>query len=99
MMGVQYHQALDQYKELDKEGKDTLKRTIAAPLEEVEWPKNEMPKFHKKRNLKPICVNYDTKVTLYMTNYMPIDPREVIKIDLGDTSLHYCWHSERKMYI
>ena len=101
MAGVQHQNAADQFDEFEQAARTILHQIHTAPPEEVSFPEGEEPVFHKRKGLNTVQVCYDTKKKVYTTQYhhSGLKPGDTIEVDLGNFSLHYCWHSGKNAYV
>ena len=106
MLGNSQCTAKQQFDNLAQEGKKLLNNIsiilaiISANIEEENWSMDKEPKLHKKNKLKTIKTAYDTKLKRYTYNENTTVPEnEVIRIELGDIFLHYCFYPDQGTYI
>ena len=99
MVGNHNRTAQSQFEALDTEGKKTLHNAYTATPEEIEWETDTI--FSGKRNLRTVRVSFDTKLKKYTIpeSNTEVPENEAIKINLGDTFIHYRYHTERKTYV
>ena len=90
-------------KALDKDEKTLIQQLVGVTIETVarQWPESKEPTVHKKdKKKKSIRAIYDTKLKKYTNlvgdEYLPVPKKEVIKIELGNTSQYYCYHPDYK---
>ena len=78
-----------------------LIRILNTEVEEIEWPEDHAPKFHPKKATKHSWVAYDKRTKKYTGIDTPliVPEVEIIKIDLGNNVLYYCYHPTEKAYI
>ena len=91
----------EKFEGLDQPAKDLLKELVNAKVEEIEWPEDHTPKFHPKKATRHSRVAYDTITKKYtgVDTSITVPEVNIIKIDLGDNALHYCYHPTKKMYV
>ena len=101
MVGKQQNPAKQQLENLDQSSKDILNDLLDSDVEEMDWPAGKEPKFYNKSGLKYLQVLYDTNLKKYVCNdkNVPVLENKVIKIDLVDSELYYCFCPEEEEYI
>ena len=88
---------------LDQAAKDLLTELAQDSAENIEWPDDHQPKHHPKKGGKYSYIAYDKRTKRYTTidsktpNQVP--GTEIMKINLGNSAIHYCYHPVEDEYI
>ena len=91
--------AQQQFEALNADAKKTLRDAYTATPEEIDWDSDTV--YSKRKNQKTIRVSFDTKLKRYTTTESSsiVPEEEAIKVHLGDTYIHYRYHSEMETHV
>ena len=100
--GQYREQAKKQWEKLDVEGRKIINDLIVADKDRTIWLENTEPKFTGKKGVKLIKVAFDTKSKKYTHAYeekeeVPVN--EVIRLDLPDVHIYFCFHPTKNEYV
>ena len=88
---------------LDQAAKDLLTELAQDNSENIEWPDDHQPKHHHKKGGRYSCIAYDKRTKRYTTidskTPSQVPETEIMKIDLGTSVIHYCYHPVEDEYI
>ena len=87
---------------LDQAAKDLLTRLAQDSSENIEWPDDHQPKHHPKKGSRCSCIAYDKRTKRYTTidgKPSQVPGTEIMKINLGNSAIHYCYHPVEEDYI
>ena len=88
---------------LDQAVKDLLTELPQDNTENIEWPEDHQPKHHPKKGGRYSRVAYDKRTKRYTTTDSKtpsqVPGTEIVKIDLGTSAIHYCYHPVEDEYI
>ena len=93
--------AKDKFESLNQPAKDLLTELVNTEVEDREWPEDHKPKLHPKKGTKHSRVAFDKRTRRYTSLDAAFSVPEVniIKIDLGNNALHYCFHPTKQVYV
>ena len=81
---------------LDQAAKDLLTELAQDSSENIEWPDDHQPKHHPKKGGRYSHIAYDKRTKRYTTidgkTPSQVPGTEIMKIDLGNSAIHYCYH-------
>ena len=100
--GQYREQAKKQWEKLDAEGHKIINDLIVADKDRTIWLENTEPKFTGKKGAKLIKVAFDTKSKKYTHAYeekeeVPVE--EVIRLDIPDAHIYFCFHPTKNEYV
>ena len=88
---------------LDQAAKDLFTELAQDSTENIEWPDDHQPKHHPKKGGKYSRVAYDKRTKRYTTidgkTPSQVPGTEIVKIDLRNSTIHYCYHPVEDKYI
>ena len=100
--GQYREQAKKQWEKLDAEGHKIINDLLVADKDKTVWPENTEPKFTRKKGAELIKVAFDTKSKKYTHTYeekeeVPVE--EVIRLDIPDAHIYFCFYPTKNEYI
>ena len=88
---------------LDQATKDLLTELAQDNSENIEWPDDHQPKHHPKKGGRYSCIAYDKRTKRYTTingkTPSQVPGTEIVKINLGNSVIHYCYNPVKDEYI
>ena len=93
----------DTFNVLDQAAKDLLTELAQENADNIEWPEDHQPKHHPKKGGKYSRIAYDKRTKRYTTTDgntpSQVPGTKIMKIDLGNSTIHYCYHLIKDEYV